>query len=259
MNESKLCTAPVSRHQTLSRSIGCESDPSDDLGRTVYLWTLIRLVDVWVDEGNECEAAAYEQMVRVCNLGKAPLPQLLRLPPVSASYLGGSGARGGRAATAGGLGAPIGRVAGGRRGEPLPVNVAGLEMDSGSILAPLMEKLMETGHLEEFVEQVRWDVSSLDYSLGEGLRVLIVCCSSWPCGRCRGVTLFLMGAACTALETALAVHRIVSHDTHSTRLSALRMFPALALLAMRATSPVRRPRLSAAAAAAAAAAVCICV
>lgn len=32
--------------------------------------------------------------------------------------------------------------------------VVGLEMDSGSILAPLMEKLMETGHVEEFVEQV---------------------------------------------------------------------------------------------------------
>lgn len=141
-----------------SRSIGCESDPSDDLGQTVYLWTLIRLVDVWVDEGNECEAAAYEQMVRVCNHGKAPLPQLLRLPPVSASYLGGSGGgrRGLRGSAAWGLGERCRRVAvaGGRGGGPLPVGVAGREIDSGSILAPLMEKLMETGHLEEFVEQV---------------------------------------------------------------------------------------------------------
>lgn len=28
-------------------------------------------------------------------------------------------------------------------------------LDSGGVLAPLMEKLMETGHVEEFVEQVR--------------------------------------------------------------------------------------------------------
>lgn len=145
-------------HQTQSRSIGCESDPSDDLGRTVYLWTLIRLVDVWVDEGNECEAAAYEQMVRVCNRGKAPLPQLLRLPPVSASYLGGSGSGNGGRGPRGATGAPWGReAAAGRGAGPLPVGMAGLEMDSGSILAPLMEKLMETGHLEEFVEQVLHD------------------------------------------------------------------------------------------------------
>ncbi|CBJ31314.1 hypothetical protein Esi_0244_0008 [Ectocarpus siliculosus] len=130
-------------------SIGCESDPSDDLGRTVYLWTLIRLVDVWVDEGNECAPAAHEQIVRVCNHGKAPLPHLLRLPPVSASYLGGSGDRqrdrGARASRAPRLG--------GRRGRSAPLGVVGLEMDSGSILAPLIEKLMETGHVEEFVEQ----------------------------------------------------------------------------------------------------------
>lgn len=31
----------------------------------------------------------------------------------------------------------------------------GEELDSGGVLAPLMEKLMETGHVEEFVEQVR--------------------------------------------------------------------------------------------------------
>lgn len=41
----------------------------------------------------------------------------------------------------------------GGRGE-LTVTVM-VMMDSGRILAPLMEKLMETGHMEEFVEQVR--------------------------------------------------------------------------------------------------------
>ncbi|CAN0202225.1 unnamed protein product, partial [Ectocarpus sp. 12 AP-2014] len=136
-------------------SIGCESDPSDDLGRTVYLWTLIRLVDVWVDEGNECAPAAHEQIVRVCNHGKAPLPHLLRLPPVSASYLGGSGDRqrdrGERASRAEERGSAP-RLGGGR-GRSAPLGVVGLEMDSGSILAPLIEKLMETGHVEEFVEQ----------------------------------------------------------------------------------------------------------
>lgn len=110
-----------------------------------------------MDEGNECAPAAHEQIVRVCNHGKAPLPHLLRLPPVSASYLGGSGDRqrdrGARASRAGARGrAP--RL-GSRRGRSAPLGVVGLEMDSGSILAPLIEKLMETGHVEEFVEQVR--------------------------------------------------------------------------------------------------------
>ncbi len=135
------------------RSIGCESDPSDDLGRTVYLWTLIRLIDVWADEGNECGPAAYKQIVRVCNHGRAPLPQLLRLPPVSASYLGGRG--GGRDRNQGGRGAMLRGPGPGGRPPPQAVGRAGPEVDSGGILAPLMEKLMETGHMEEFVEQVR--------------------------------------------------------------------------------------------------------
>lgn len=134
----------------------------------MYLWTLIRLVDVWADDGNECGPAAHEQIVRVCNHGKAPLPQLLRLPPVSASYLAGSGPRdreGDRGRRRAGSGTRTGATAvvcGRGRGSlvpaaaPVPVGagVVGLEMDSGSILAPLMEKLMETGHVEEFVEQV---------------------------------------------------------------------------------------------------------
>lgn len=141
-----------------------------------------------MDEGNECEAAAYEQMVRVCNRGKAPLPQLLRLPPpASASYLGGSGGgRGPGPCGAGGVGAPWGRAAAGvRGGGALPVGVAGLEMDSGSILAPLMEKLMETGHLEEFVEQVfMYACSAWEGRLGRWaeLECVLVCCSS-----CRAV------------------------------------------------------------------------
>lgn len=73
------------------------------------------------------------------------------------------------------MGAPVARVraatsvvAGGRGGRPVPVGTAGLEMDSGSILAPLMEKLMETGHMEEFVEQVRklFLVKGVGFSFG---------------------------------------------------------------------------------------------
>ena len=123
-----------------ARSIGCESDPTDELGRSVYLWTLIRLVDVWVEEGNECGSAAHEQIVRVCNRGRVPLPQLLKLPPTSTSTPGIAG-----------------RWVGADAGTLVPLKAAagaGRELDSGSVLAPLMEKLMETGHLEEFVEQV---------------------------------------------------------------------------------------------------------
>ena len=121
------------------RSIGCESDPADDLGRNVYLWTLIRLVDVWVDEGNECGPVAHEQIVRVCRHGRVPLTHLLRLPlAMSASTVAGS--RGGSSAA--------------WRGEGR-LKAACSDLDSGSVLAPLMEKLMETGHVEEFVEQVR--------------------------------------------------------------------------------------------------------
>lgn len=131
---------PLNSSDERARSIGCESDPTDELGRSVYLWTLIRLVDVWVDEGNECGSAAHEQIVRVCNRGRVPLPQLLKLPPASTS-------------TAGIAGRGVGTDA----GTTVPLKVAagtGRELDSGSVLAPLMEKLMETGHLEEFVEQV---------------------------------------------------------------------------------------------------------
>lgn len=125
------------------RSIGCESDPTDELGRSVYLWTLIRLVDVWVDEGNECGSAAHEQIVRVCNRGRVPLPQLLQLPRASSTSTAGMAGRGVGAGS--GARVPLKAVAAGG---------AGRELDSGSVLAPLMEKLMETGHLEEFVEQV---------------------------------------------------------------------------------------------------------
>lgn len=96
-----------------------------------------------MDEGNECGPVAHEQIVRVCNHGRVPLPQLLRLPPVSTLSVGAgrwdseSGAELNRAA----------RVD--REGK-----AGGKELDSGSILAPLMEKLMETDHVEEFVEQV---------------------------------------------------------------------------------------------------------
>ncbi|CAM9492716.1 unnamed protein product [Laminaria digitata] len=126
-------------------SIGCESDPTDELGRSVYLWTLIRLVDVWVDEGNECGSAAHEQIVRVCNRGRVPLAQLLTLPPASTSTVGVAGR---------GVGTDTGMII--PLGTRVPLKAAagaGRELDSGSVLAPLMEKLMETGHLEEFVEQ----------------------------------------------------------------------------------------------------------
>lgn len=102
-----------------------------------------------MDDGNECGPVAHEQIVLVCNHGRVPLPQLLRLPPVSStsSTLGGvrKGSEG-----AGRVGPRLGgSVDGTGRG-----GAAGRELDSGSILAPLMEKLMETGHVEEFVEQV---------------------------------------------------------------------------------------------------------
>lgn len=136
-----------------SRSIGCESDPTDELGLNIYLWTLIRLVDVWVEKDNECGPVAHEQIVRVCNHGRVPLPKLLRLPltsspayVVAATGGGGRGVRGAaqRGAT-GNLQGIVGDAGGGKTED---------ELDSGSILAPLMAKLMETGHVQQFVEQV---------------------------------------------------------------------------------------------------------
>lgn len=95
---------------------------------------------MWADEGNECGSTAHEQIVRVCNRGRVPLPQLLKLPPASNSTV-----------------EIAGRAVGTDTGTRVPLKAAagvGRELDSGSVLAPLMEKLMETGHLEEFVEQV---------------------------------------------------------------------------------------------------------
>lgn len=158
---------PLPKFSHLNRSIGCESDPTDELGLNIYLWTLIRLVDVWVDEDNECGPIAHEQMVRVCNHGRVPLPKLLRLPltpaPASSAAAGVRGeGRGGRSAAAGAA-APwgVGKGAHGSVGEAVGVAVGrgdgakeDDQVDSGSILAPLMAKLMETGHVEEFVDQV---------------------------------------------------------------------------------------------------------
>lgn len=102
-----------------------------------------------MDDGNECGPVAHEQIVRVCNHGRVPLPQLLRLPPVPSTSSTFGGVREGSEGVVRvgrGLGESVdGAGAGG---------AAGRELDSGSILAPLMEKLMETGHVEEFVEQV---------------------------------------------------------------------------------------------------------
>lgn len=108
---------------------------------------------MWVDQGNECGPVAHEQIVRVCNQGRVPLPKLLRLPLMSSPVSVAATAVGRGGATArvrtGHLGADRGAVDGG--GGP---GGLGEELESGSILAPLMEKLMETGHVEEFVEQV---------------------------------------------------------------------------------------------------------
>lgn len=147
---------------SLHSSIGCESDPTDELGLSVFLWTLIRLVDVWVDEGSECAPTAHEQIVRVCNHGKVPLPRLLGLQPGfgSTSKLSSSPGLAGTDGRASGAGTASKYWASTavRSAGPATTQGAGLGegagFDTGSILAPLMEKLMETGHMEEFVEQV---------------------------------------------------------------------------------------------------------
>lgn len=154
------------------RSIGCESDPTDQLGLSVYLWTLIRLVDVWVDEENECAPAAHEQIVRVCKHGRVPLPRLLRLPISSASA---SIPAAGPAPPASAGDASVADA--GTRGADPSSNPAAADasrlgpearVDTGSILAPLIEKLMETGHVEEFVEQVRRRPSGCVGAVGPG-------------------------------------------------------------------------------------------
>lgn len=108
----------------------------------MYLWTLIRLVDVWVDEGSDCGPAAHEQIVRVCGHGKVPLTRLFRLPSSTSSTESSRRRMVGTAEV--------------EKDSGFKVAAAfGEGLDSGGVLAPLMEKLMETGHVEEFVEQVR--------------------------------------------------------------------------------------------------------
>lgn len=128
------------------------------MGLSVLLWTLIRLVDVWVDEGNECAPAAHEQIVRVCNHGRVSLSRLLRLPlsptltsiPARSMCDGSGVAPGARAGTGA---SAVAQYEGSVMGCSSKLGSEGA-LDTGSILAPLIEKLMETGHVEEFVEQV---------------------------------------------------------------------------------------------------------
>lgn len=146
------------RSRTSGRSIGCESDPSEELGLNVYLWALIRLVDVWADEGSECAPVAHEQIVRVCACGRIPLASLLH-PTFRSSTPSDPRGAVAVAAAAGHGGSAFGRTdAAGRR---LPGRAMACtpttrgNVDAGRILAPLLEKLMRTGHVQEFVDQVR--------------------------------------------------------------------------------------------------------
>lgn len=69
--EGDACVAPLLLG-TLLQAMGAIATraPVEKGFESVYLWVVLRLVDVWTEEGMICSSFAYEQLVRVARKGK---------------------------------------------------------------------------------------------------------------------------------------------------------------------------------------------